>query len=636
MNPNIPNPNAGVVDYFAILGIGEKFVPKHATTTHTVNGVDSIHDLTSSDEISEEEEAQMIERFYREIVELRIFSNWDKNPKQPHFRSNDFNHMHNNDHSMENHDVDDEDHVMSARRVYESPPKGSLSTNNTAEGFTILSHSLPAGLPSTSSIYSSHSDLESYQNNTKPIWNIGRIFQANLNPYHGLRSEIQFNLKISQSSKTLDSKSGSHQNLATPSSALKLKKASLLFREIKSKPNILSPLSESSCDSSLYDTPSYHIGYRRRGADEGDKSAIANVELMYVRIPSQKQYWGTEKEHQNDPSTTVGVLDQIASSSELERTKRVGTALKRGLATGAGIAARAGLGLFQRNSMNEEEHSPQKYFTNNSENSMDREFPSSSSISNDRLKVPLLELLDVPEGYNELIVPDDYQYVNIPSPKIYSQNDIDDKIRTTGKEDSQQTSEEREARRSQRRLKRTFLFPSLNATTPSNNDSTNPAYTAEQVPDGEGIEAFVDGSSFLRSPSTSPDKLIRPLDPNSLLDKDTIIRNHCLSSIQFPLSIQEVNGLSPPLSETGYLSRRMNNDNLEVIPVLAVRYQQIGDEERFHEDPAITDLAVSFLDKLGRIVMPSYPHMEEDGDDDEEECIRLVAFCKCKEIVDLN
>ena len=53
----------------------------------------------------------------------------------------------------------------------------------------------------------------------------------------------------------------------------------------------------------------------------------------------------------------------------------------------------------------------------------------------------------------------------------------------------------------------------------------------------------------------------------------------------------------------------------EYVPVIAIRRQRVSDEERYHEDPAIVDMGISFLDTNGIPVVPN----EDDMDDDDEE-----------------
>jgi hypothetical protein len=49
------------------------------------------------------------------------------------------------------------------------------------------------------------------------------------------------------------------------------------------------------------------------------------------------------------------------------------------------------------------------------------------------------------------------------------------------------------------------------------------------------------------------------------------------------------------------------------IPILALRRQRTGDEERYHEDPGVVDVSVTFCDSGGNPVMP------DETDDDEDE-----------------
>jgi hypothetical protein len=55
------------------------------------------------------------------------------------------------------------------------------------------------------------------------------------------------------------------------------------------------------------------------------------------------------------------------------------------------------------------------------------------------------------------------------------------------------------------------------------------------------------------------------------------------------------------------------------VPILALRRQRIGDEERYHEDPAIVELAVTISDGHGNPVMPHESVDEDDGEDEEND-----------------
>lgn len=59
------------------------------------------------------------------------------------------------------------------------------------------------------------------------------------------------------------------------------------------------------------------------------------------------------------------------------------------------------------------------------------------------------------------------------------------------------------------------------------------------------------------------------------------------------------------------------DDEYMFVPILAIRRQRIGEEERFHEDPAIVEIAVTFADEKGRPILPyeEVDPFEEDDDD---------------------
>ena len=62
------------------------------------------------------------------------------------------------------------------------------------------------------------------------------------------------------------------------------------------------------------------------------------------------------------------------------------------------------------------------------------------------------------------------------------------------------------------------------------------------------------------------------------------------------------------------LTGTVDHGNYVYVPILAVRRQRAGDEERFHEDPAVTDIRLSCLDANG--MPPSLPPHEDDDNDD--------------------
>jgi len=769
-----PHPNAGVADYFAVLGIGEKLTLKHSQgnstqiedeTPPTISKSSSSPTTTNENSLKDhnDEEAQMMERFYREIVEIQIISNIHSHgspskraihpiPSSPQtpfhqlLRSATFS----KDEQEENDENDefDDDPVLATRsNTFESPsptkdsfssiynPPNIHSNNNTlpyttADGFTVLTHTAPAGIPSSSSLFSNqHYHSSKDRNNPKSNpWNTGQRFSANINPYIGVRTDIQTTLHSSSSSfspSKSDSRNDSFPLPTSPSS----RSPSRFQKLFANKHPLYSPNTNTHTTnnkSSLLDTSSYHIGYRRRGADEGNTPAIANVELIYLRIPNQYKY-----DNHIDPSHSS---DQDTTDKEETKSSQPVATLTRGLVTGAGMAARAGRSLFQRNSNSLVDSSPNNDMNSTHQSLLDQEdtknedsisnpyplhraatlqtqnksttdkaFPptidtssSSSPSTPNPVKVYLPDLLPIPEGYHDLVLPQEYQYISIPPPSTpissLSSQSIPqkDSISNNTKEQEQDP----EYRRSQRRLRKTLLFPTNSSRTLMNDGiidnttSTNTPNSKGFIQKGEdddtkeqGVEAYVDGSSFLRSPSSSPDKSNRysntttttstrttttttttttnkgietSLQSMNISDNPSSFRNHCLSLIEFPLSIQDVTlhttntSSKSSLSPTKFFKETLlqnhppkftSSEDIpieeslidiaenDVVPVIAIRYQHIGEEERFYEDAAMTDLSLTFMDELGRIVMPSFFSMDESIEEEEEEdTIRYVLI----------
>lgn len=68
--------------------------------------------------------------------------------------------------------------------------------------------------------------------------------------------------------------------------------------------------------------------------------------------------------------------------------------------------------------------------------------------------------------------------------------------------------------------------------------------------------------------------------------------------------------------------------NFRYIPVLAIRRQRVGDEERYHEDPAIVELAVTFFDRDGLPVLPRESCDWESNDEDEGDTFNVLGKSK--------
>eukprot|EP00977_Amphora_coffeiformis_P027170 scaffold34593_cov179-Amphora_coffeaeformis.AAC.8 len=139
--------------------------------------------------------------------------------------------------------------------------------------------------------------------------------------------------------------------------------------------------------------------------------------------------------------------------------------------------------------------------------------------------------------------------------------------------DPRQTPTARRSRRASREAMRTVLV--------SHEDETVVSGSGAGV---EAIDATSEASSSV------------PIDPESLLPR----------IVQIPGEAEE-------------------ESNFCYIPILAVRRQRVGDEERYHEDAALVEMAITFYDGQGRVVPPDQTHDASDDDDDDETTFRVLG-----------
>lgn len=706
LDPTVPNPNAGVADYFAILGMGENLILKHSQKQNTINNNTSSSlgssgdssSTTGNGELSENElneqqqqdqfeEIQMVERFYREIVEVKIFS-----------KTSSSSFINDNIDSCSDVRITTTD-ITETQQPKNNTPAAQLqhgfnfSKDNyaysTQDGFRVLNQTIPLSFPqqqqtSHSQTTPSLGDIDVTQDSVdyiddilqKPRWKRGQSFTANLNLVQGsLHSEIILyqNPKSNKLPKSPDNnskrqgkKNFAHQFLFRDATSNKTI-SKTMSAEFEQGEDVIITSSERREDihgESFRMTPSFHIGYRRRGADEANKPAIANLELLYARIPKQYTSQSTTRKASNKTNNLEEEMEvkndnkipnpQNIASTALEAGGNA-VAMTRNLVQGAGMAARAGLGLFQRTSESGEAttlvetlrmyhpstSSPTKTAQNNSnDNDIDGNEKAEPSLRYE--EIILKELLDVPEGYDDLIIPDFYKNIHVP---VFSNNNSNNKnddesnknnsIKSLKQELYQQ--QEKQTRSSSNSslvgLKRTLLFPSSSAKNllrkvkskqirdkyiTNKEDELDNMDIEEDSDDGEGVEAYV--GSLFRSPSTSPEKNIKykgspsPAAPSSETE----------NMIEFPVNLSSH-------------KQEKEDSSIEYIPIICIRYQRVGDEERFHEDTGIVDLAVSFLDWNANAILPSRDTFDvseeksdenddmDDFDEDEDEEISFLS-----------
>ena len=238
--------------------------------------------------------------------------------------------------------------------------------------------------------------------------------------------------------------------------------------------------------------------------------------------------------------------------------------------------------------------------------------PSSSLVS-------VEEYLNVPEGFEEWCIPQDYRLIR--DPRLAAEEEHQQLAAKARLQQQQQQSPTEKTGASTRmtllgkHFRTKVLFPQSNQPSSSANSDENHSSDATAgvgVVTGSanaGIE--VAAMSISPSPSTVTSNgggsVSGAIEPTAPIMPTTIPLESLLPELvtQPPHKVEE-----ETLANYCY------------IPIIACRRQRIGDEERYHEDPAIVEMAVSFMDVQGRPVMPSteenYNFDEDDGADDDE------------------
>jgi hypothetical protein len=507
----------GVADYFAILGVGEKLVWKHAQKKST-------HETVLEEKEEEEDEAALVERFYREILEVTIIATEQES----------------NDHeirsvrspsSPQQKDIQSILSSSSLQQPYTASIPNSLShcSDSTPNpsfpdvsasalpsqaqlfGFTVVQRTFPAGKSSQAAEAASFGGVVSANDSsvTDQSWQKSQVFDADLCPLSGLRAELAS--KVPSAIET------------TPLRGLGRKLGTSL-RKLNHPPR---------------KRTKFHLGFRRRGPDETDRPAIADVVLRFVKI--------------HVSTLNVNIPDDessIATHSAVQSTTR-SAALKRGLVTGAHFASRIAEAGKHR--------LLEKYRKDN------QLFSETSRIHGaDAVIVPLDELLPLPGGFEEWSIPDDYRWLkftNSPRPKSphYSARPMS----------PFQVGEHK-----------TVLVPKSSD-------------VGSDTSSGFGIEAYME--SALYSP---PEQKKR--DSWEAADLDVVMPKVLPEQLPDVTEMQE-------------------HDDYVYIPILAVRRQRTGDEERYHEDPGVVDMAVTFCDASGNAVLPDGFDADDDCADDQDE-----------------
>ena len=195
----------GVADYFAILGVGEKLVWKHAQKKSSVVEASP---KASTQHHDEEDEAALVERFYREIVEVTILTTTEEEQQRPRVIGHAPSYTEEHDirsvkssSSLQQRGIspalpNSPSHSDATTNVtFADPPTTAVHQQIEMDGFTVIQRTCPAGrsysqtdAASLGGVLSNDSFLS---NSTQPdLWTKNQTFAANLDPISWFASRV--------------------------------------------------------------------------------------------------------------------------------------------------------------------------------------------------------------------------------------------------------------------------------------------------------------------------------------------------------------------------------------------------------------------------------------------------------------
>lgn len=585
--PEAASSRGGVADYFAVLGVGEKLVWQH-----TQKKIGLVHIEEKQDD--EEDEAALMERFYREIVEVAIIvtdlstdakgTGTGSLSRAASYADDATISSHANSISSVHTPVGKPRHATSYPQsppfsdttTFASHPESASQSRREFVGFTTIHNTAPAGRSSKDQDQSSVSSSFPNESISRSasfesiIWSKSQVFDANLDPCFGFRREVLSRVALQGTDNTTFKDLG--------------RKVGTTLR------HQLGPLLPSR--DRLFGRSSsefaFHLAFRRRAPDEKDRPAISDLGLRYVRF---------HRDTLTSPRSKP--LDTNSDSGGIKSA-----ALRRGIATSANIAARVAEASRQRLIDKYRE----RYDTSSKGSIWQRREDFQGELS-DTILVAVEDLVQVPDGFEQWSIPDPFRWVQIPS---------------RAKKPISGSSSVGEGRK-------THVFPYRSTGYPGSETHVfgDEMGTQGSDPSGIGIEAYFDGSSFVLTPPSSAAGasdigIVRPSSPAQATS--VLVAEHDDHELTTSFEVLDPGAFMPLLLEIDQLpdlSGVTSGDPYIYVPVLALQRQCVGDEERYHEDTAVVDLTVSFCDTNGDAVLPDLS--QDDDLDDEEEGFNLLG-----------
>ena len=427
----------------------------------------------------------------------------------------------------------------------------------------------------------------------------------------------------------------------------------------------------------------HYVGYRRRGADEVNKAGVADCVVRFCRVhrdsiiqPDITMYAQHANDQSNHNHLNNSANTNMHDANEKEdvvsqghtisgkglvgkiNAQKGADVLKRGWVNGAGLARRvaySGKNRIMRGRTGDGVVDPDHAVhgsanvTGNANVNVDNrgyysyEDAGADAEDNDAWmdtasmdtsshaegqaptvqydKVRLHELIDLPTDFDEWVIPEMYQTIQLPIPPsrvMHAGGGGGGKMNTIlggspNNNRNQRRQSQEDSSAGDKRMQKTFLFNHRDG--PTSGDA------------GIGVEAFVDGTTFLHPSPTSKSNR----NPWSPVEGPP----HGLNSGSSTLfsDEQDVGPEEEVMDREAMMPILVNHYSLpgvydpmgggdgeyEYIPIIALRRQRVGDDERFREDASVVDIALTFSDLGGKAVLPldDDDEFEENGNDED-------------------
>jgi hypothetical protein len=259
----------GVADYFAILGVGEDLIWNHAQQNISEqNEGDSSH--------PEEDDAMMIERFYREIVDCRVVVVDENTGSEQYPPTLAYTGSQNQ-------------YLLGVPSPSPSDVASGVGTDAEKvelEGWTIINQTRPAGI--------SHMNNNN-QSKSPSFFRKGQVWDANLDPIRGLSGEIQHLAAQMQRE---------HEN----------RKSTTPLKDLRRK--VTSTFAQRQILPRAY-RKKFYLSHRRRAPDESSQPAIADMALKYVRLHKVTLDMSSDNKSNAGSAVTVSTVSQKGAAAFL-------------------------------------------------------------------------------------------------------------------------------------------------------------------------------------------------------------------------------------------------------------------------------------------------------------------------------